>query len=522
MKTFLQKKSIVQKTIQVGCSTLMSRLLGIVREYLLVKYLGVGPVSDAFFTAFKIPNSLRKIFAEGALSSAFIPTFLQLIHKDQKEKADRLMSLSFIFFEGIVLILSIFAIWKAEFVLKAIAPGFSAEQITYAVPYLQIMMPFILFISSSALLAGALQSIHHFFIPAIAPILLNIVFIIGLLICIFYQLAVHYFCLFVLLAGALQFVLHLAMYIKLHFSFKMINRDSWQTFKTILRKFIPCTIAMSVMEISLFIDTSFASYLPAGSISLIHYANRFVGIPLGVFAVALSTILLPHFSRITTYAPKRLSFYILESAKLVLWVTTPITLMMGFLGNKIFATLFLSEKFTMAHVQQAHMILIAFLVGLFFFSLNKIIVNVYYARHNTLTPTIIALIVTMMNITLNVFFMRWWKATGLALATSLTVGCLQTILLLIFIPILFKFKIYTASFMRFAFYYSIQLTSVSICIALLYLLSIVIIHTMPLYMAHFLLFGLGFWLWVIPLGAFYMLMLFYTRTIFNIRLHFLE
>ena len=250
-----------------------------------------------------------------------------------------LMSLAFLLFEGSLLIVCGLTMIFAPTVITLIAPGFSEQQIMLTVPLLRILMPFIFFISSSALLAGALQAVGNFFVPAFGPILLNIVFIIGLLICWFFHWPVEYFCFFILFGGLLQFMQHLIAYFKLNFSFGIVTKHTWKSFNHILAKFSMVLLSMSVMEISLFIDTSFASYLPAGSISLIYYANRFMGIPLGVFAAAFSTILLPHFSRISTYAPKRLNFYLLESAKLVFWVTIPCTAALIFFSDKIFMTL---------------------------------------------------------------------------------------------------------------------------------------------------------------------------------------
>src|SRR5258708_10735980 len=163
----LSQKTILKKTIQVGSSTLLSRFFGIVREILMVRYLGAGGLSDAFLTAYKFPNSLRKIFAEGALSAAFIPTVVQTLKHGDKNAIAGLMSLAFLVFEGTVLALCALIMKHAEQVIGFIAPGFSEQQIIQTIPMVHILMPFIFFISSSALLAGALQAVGHFFIPAI-------------------------------------------------------------------------------------------------------------------------------------------------------------------------------------------------------------------------------------------------------------------------------------------------------------------------------------------------------------------
>jgi len=550
MSNVLHKKSILKKTIEVGGFTLMSRFLGIIREVLTVKYFGAGAMSDAFFTAYKIPNSLRKIFAEGALSAAFIPTLVNVIQKD-KRQVNSLMTLSFLVFQGFLLSICCFVFFKTELVLRLIVPGWFVggevacqfalpfigkgcvlpaawfglgqpiAQVAAAASFLKILIAFIVFISSSALLAGALQAVNHFLIPAIAPVLLNIVFITGLIVCYVKNLSPEYLCYFILLGGLLQFCAHLGVYFYYSFSFASIDRAAWNNFKQVFKKFVPCLLSMSIMEISLFIDTSFASYLSKGSISLIYYANRFMGIPLGVFAVAFSTILLPHFSRVGSYAPKRLSFYLLESAKFVFWVTIPVTLIMGFFAEKIFLTIFLSKKFTMAQVVEAHTILIAFLAGLFFFSLNKILLNMYYALHNTRIPAIISFVATGLNVVMNAILIGRFQAMGLALATTIS-AMVQTILFVVLLNKKFKFKFYVWNFIGFVGRYVFQLMVILPPCWLLYYIVEIYIKQLPDTFSHFLIAGLGFWLWVGPICGLAFLLLFFLRNLFKVRLYFLD
>lgn len=521
MSATLHKKSILKKTFQVGSSTLLSRVFGVIREALMVRFLGAGAVADAFFTAWKIPNSLRKMFAEGALSASFIPTLVRVVRQDKKQ-ASSLVSLGFLVFEGLLLVLCAFAMWKAHWVLKIIVPGFSAEQIAYTIPMLRILMPFILFMSSSALLACALQSVGHFFVPAFAQVLLNIVFILALIICMQFGLSVDWFCVLILFAGLVQFIAHLYTYFTLHFTFAPINSETRTHFKSVLLKFFPVFFSMSVMEINLFIDTSFASYLPAGSVSLLSYANRFMGIPLGVFAVAFSTILLPHFARVGSYAPKRLSYYLLETTKFVFWVTVPATIVMVFFAEKIFHTIFLSDKFNLAQVYEAQLILIAFLIGLFFFSLNKILLNLYYALHVTWVPTIISIVATVLNFILNYVLMAKYQATGLALATTISSGLVQTILFVGFLYCKYDFKFYTSDFFKFFIRYIAQLTLILSIFYFIYRMIENYIATLSSAFAQFLLFGLGFWFWVGPLCGICLAAIYFSRTLFGVQLYFLN
>ena len=321
MTKSLSRKSIFNKTFQVGGNTLLSRILGLVRERLLMRFLGWEAASDAFSAAFLIPNSLRKMFAEGALTAAFVPTFVSVFRNDGKQEANRLTTLSAIFFEGIVLVLCVFAMWKPHAVLTLFYPGYAHDtRLELAVPSLRILMPFIFFISSSSLLAGALQSVHHFFVPSFASVVLNIFFIGGLFGCLWMGYShdqVGYLCWAIMAGGAAQFFMHIFMYRKLGFGFSWPTKQSYKAFYHVLKKFLPCFFSMSVMEINLIVDNMFASYQHVGTVTLIKYTFRLMGIPAGVFSTAFSTILLPHFSRVAMYAPRRLGFYLLEAAKFI-------------------------------------------------------------------------------------------------------------------------------------------------------------------------------------------------------------
>lgn len=526
MSELLQKKSILQKTFQVGGNTLMSRFLGLAREILLMRFLGIGVAADAFTTAFLIPNSLRKIFAEGALTAAFVPTFVTLFHKGGKEKANELMALAFLVFEGLVLGLCILVAWKTEATIALLVPGFSPEQVAATIPCLRILMPFIFFISSSSLLAGALQSVNHFFIPAFSPVLLNIFFIGGILACLSYGLPVEYLCYAILAGGAVQFVAHVIDYVRLGFSFKRAERDTLLSFGHILIKFMLCFASMSVMELSLIIDQRFASYLHVGSVTLIKYASRFMGIPLGVFAVAFSTILLPHFTRVHLTDPKRLHFYLLESMKFVFWVTIPASLILGYLAEDIFVTLFVSSssKFPAALVPEAGMLLMTFLMGLFFFSSNKILFNLYYSFHDTTLPTVIAIIATAVNVLCNYLLVGSLGTIGLAVGTCAS-GATQMVLALFFLKNRHAFVLYWKEFCAFMTRYCLQLAAVLAPLYGLYygahMLMMDLCSLSPK-MAFFFLKSFGFWVWVSPLIILAFAVLYFTRRIFAVQLYFLD
>lgn len=549
----VSSKQILKKTVHVASSTLASRLLGLVREMLMVRFLGAGILADAFFTAFKIPNSLRKIFAEGALSAALVPTLVS-VHKQEGPRAvSSCVSLVFLLFQGILTGVCIGIFVYADTVIRIVAPGWfitasvtshaapgiwstvlsylfpalffegaTPEVAVYAARYLKVLIAFIICLSSSSVLTGALQAVRHFFVSAIAPIILNISFIVGLLVCLWAHWSVERLCLFILAGGVIQFLMHVVMYLRLGFTFTSLHGASWRFLRQILVKFLPLLLSMSIMEVNLFIGTSMATYCAPGSIACLYYANRFMGIPLGVFATAFSTILLPYIAYIHTSA-QRLSFFLLEASKLVAWVTLPATVVMSFLSHKIFLTLFLSDKFTHAHVEQSAYILIAFLSGLFIFSVNKIVQNFFYTLPNTAY--------SLSGVSLATIFCYYFLSrllvprigvVGLAYAMVGAYG-IKTVILLGLLHTVYGLTVYLQPFCRFLLRVAQQtLISSVFFLSIHYGISAVIILGFTSHTAYFLQHGLGFWLWVGPLCVLYGWSLYKTRNFYGIKIYFVS
>lgn len=547
----ITKKTLFYKVAQVSSSTLLSRILGLLREVLMARYLGAGIFSDAFVTAFKIPNSLRKIFAEGALSAAMIPTFVEVMKREGKQQLNSLMTLSFLIVQSVLIALCALIYFKTDILMRFIVPGWykldpaflsegqsldsftskacalfssciPAPQVAYAISYLHILIVLIIFLSCSALFAAALQAVHHFFVPAFSPVLLNGAFIAGILVCMHYGLPVEYLCFFIVCGGLIQVILHYVMYKKYGFGFGPITKEARERFKQIVIKFLPCLISMSVMEINLFIDTSIASFLPKGSTTLIYYADRFMGIPLGVFAIAFSTIMFPYFSRIKTYAPQRLQFFLFEAVKIILWIMIPIALVMGFFSYKIYYTLFLSDKFTLAQVVEASWILRAFLVGLCFASCNKILLNLYYALHETIVPLYVCVVASVTNFFLSYYvFMPYFGATGIALATTISYA-VQTVIYLFFLKYKFGFSFFIPAFFEFLLRYCASLIAAIIPALLVYFGVMHLFAYAPVTISYYMFNTVLYWFWVGPIVLGMIILLYMLRKPFKVKSYFLE
>ncbi len=515
----LTKKAILKKTAQFGTLTFFSRIFGIIREMLVARILGVGAISDAFLTALKIPSFLRRIFAEGSLSAAFIPVFVRKVREKDEKQANGLMTLSFLFFEGIVLIMiALVAIYPRQ-VLYFAAPGFSQEQLKYAIPFLRILFPMIFFFSGSALLAGALNSVNHVFIPAFGPVVNNIIFIAFLFGALYFKFSVSTVCFGVLLSSLIVFLMHLYVYFKYNFKFGVITDKSYAALKSVLSKFIPSLLGVSIIEINLFIDTAIASFLNAGSLSMLHYAGRFMNMPIGIFAVSFATILLPHFSRCASYAPKRLNFHILETTKIITWLLLPATIFLIFVSEEIFTILMFGNVTSLENALIAKWLLILYSVGIVFYALNKILVNVFYAMHDTVSPTIALVIATFINFGLNVVGMIYFGVFGIAASTTIS-GIALTLFYFYFLYRKYRFKFYFANYFNFLIKYGLQISSVFIFSSILYKTFFYLLKYTKYY--DFFRNAQGFWIITMSIALAAFVILYKTKKLFGIKIYYLS
>lgn len=509
---------MIKKMLMLSSSTLTSRLLGFIRDMACITYLGVGATADAFWTAFRLPNSLRKVFAEGALSAALVPTLVRVVKQEGCARASHIVTPFFIAIELAVLALCALVAWQASPVLCFVAPGFSQEQIMIAVPLLRILIFFIFFISSSAIFAGALAAVNSFSAPALGQVLFNTIAIGAALGCWYFALPVTALAVFFVCGGAVQLFLHAYSYWRRGFVFSCPTIP-WSLVHEISRKFFPCLLSVGVVELHLFIDAQFASYLPVGSISLLFYASSFMRLPLGVLVVPFCTILLSKLSTVATYAPKRLSYYLFESVKLTLWALMPVIGVMIFFSRDIFYTLYAGPNFSYEQVLQAQLLLIIMLLGLIFFSINKIMLNIFYALHETWVPTVITAVATILNTLLNYILMSYWGVYGIAAATTLA-AAVQTMICYLVLKQRYHFVFYSNRLARFAF----RLMCVIVLFAALFFLLLYGMQAIVMRTAwsRFLTESFGLWLWVGPLVLLLALFFFLTRNLFGLKLHFLD
>ncbi len=410
----------------VGAATLLSRIFGFVRDLVMAWFFGAGLVADAFFVAFRIPNLLRRLFAEGSLTISFIPVFGECLHKQGREEAFRLARSAWWLLTIILLVVTVLGILVAPVIVRIVAPGFldSSAKFDLTVLLTRIMFPYIFFIGIVALSMGILNALGHFAAPALAPVLLNIAMI-GSMLLISPHLAKPSvgLAMGVIIGGALQLSLQIPVLIRKGFSPFVLGPLYHSGIRRIGLLMTPAVFGAAVYQINILIGTLLASLLPEGSVSYLYYADRLVQFPLGVFAIALATAVLPSLSRQAAAKDMeglRESFS--HALRLVFFITIPAMTGLIVLREPIVGLLFQRGAFDPATTRLTAEALLYYALGLWAFSGVRIVVSAFYALQDTKTPVVVAVISLVVNIVLSILLMGPMRHGGLALATSLASG----------------------------------------------------------------------------------------------------
>ncbi len=424
--------NLLKTLATVSSMTLLSRILGFVRDFVIARTFGAGILTDAFFVAFKLPNLLRRLFAEGAFSQAFVPVLGEYRNRrsrdETKQLVDRVASLLFL----VVLAVTLLGMAAAPWLVYLSAPGFSddPEKFALTVTLTRLTFPYILFMSLVALAGGLLNTWSRFAVPAFTPVLLNVSFILMAL------FAAPHFAPPVIALGWAVFLggaLQLAFQIPSLRRIGMLPRFSInlqdEGVRRIFRLMAPAVLGVSVAQISLLLNTIFASFLATGSVSWLYYADRLMEFPAGLLGAALGTVLLPSLSR--CHAEQRYDEYsrLLDwGLRLTFLLAAPAALALAILAVPLITTLFYHGAFTASDVFQTRAALVAYSLGLLGLILVKVLAPGFYARQNIRTPVKIALLTLVVTQGLNLLLIGWLKHAGLALAIGLA-ACLNATLL---------------------------------------------------------------------------------------------
>ncbi len=415
--------NLLKSLVTVSGMTMISRILGFVRDAVIARAFGAGLYTDAFFVAFRLPNLLRRVFAEGAFSQAFVPILSE--YKTRRGQQDTKLLVDHV---SALLTLALFAVTvvgvlAAPAIIYVTAPGFAnvPEKFDVTVALLRVTFPYILFISLASLAGAILNSYGRFAVPAFTPTLLNVAFIVfALWLAPYFDPPVMALAWAVFAGGLLQLAFQLPHLAKLGLlpRPRLETRDPgvWR----ILKLMGPAIFGVSIGQISLLINTIFASFLVTGSVSWLYYADRLMEFPTGVLGVALGTILLPSLSR--SHAEESAEEYsrLLDwGLRLTLLLALPSALALAILAVPLIATLFHHGEFGAHDVRMSSQALIAYSVGLIGLILVKVLAPGFYARQNIKTPVKIGLVTLALTQLMNLAFIYPLRHAGLALAIGL-------------------------------------------------------------------------------------------------------
>ncbi len=424
--------NLLKALAAVSSMTLLSRILGFVRDTVVARAFGAGLATDAFFVAFKIPNLLRRLFAEGAFSQAFVPIFAE--YKNRRGEADARILVDNV--SGVLAlalaVVTLIGVAAAPLIVYVSAPGFTAtpEKFALTIDLLRITFPYILFISLVSLAGGILNTYSRFSVPALTPALLNLTFIgFALWAAPYFNPPIKALAWAVFCGGVLQLAFQIPFLLKIKMlpRFKLDLKDAGVS--RVIRQMGPAVFGVSIGQVSLLINTIFASFLVSGSVSWLYYADRLMEFPTGLLGVALGTILLPSLAK--HYSDQSAAEYskLLDwGLRLTLMLALPAAVALAVLAVPLIATLFHYGQFSQHDVFMTRNALVAYSVGLLGLILVKVLAPGFYARQNIRTPVRIAIIALVATQAMNFAFIGFLQHAGLALAIGLG-ACLNAGLL---------------------------------------------------------------------------------------------
>ncbi|MCX8086185.1 MAG: murein biosynthesis integral membrane protein MurJ [Rhodocyclaceae bacterium] len=424
--------NLLKTLATVSSLTLLSRILGFVRDFVIARAFGAGLATDAFFVAFRLPNLLRRLFAEGAFSQAFVPLLAEYRNRRSAEETRALVDRVATALCLAVLLVTLLGVIGAPLLIFISAPGFAAEPEKFAltVTLTRIVFPYILFMALVALAAGILNTWSRFALPAATPVLLNLSFIgMALFAAPYFDPPVLALAWAVFLGGLLQLAIQLPALKKIGMLPRFDFAPQDPGVRRVLKLMAPAVLGVSVAQVSLLINTIFASFLVSGSVSWLYYADRLMEFPAGLLGAALGTILLPSLSKAhASERPEEFSALLDWGLRLTFLLTLPAALALAILAVPLLATLFQHGAFTAEDVLQTRQALVAYSIGLIGLILVKVLAPGFYAQQNIKTPVKIALVTLAATQLMNLAFIVPLKHAGLALSIGLA-SCLNAFLL---------------------------------------------------------------------------------------------
>ena len=414
--------NLLSSTTVFGFYTLISRVLGYIRDILIAIFLGTSIYADAFFVAFRLPNTFRRLFAEGTFNAAFIPSYATEKLKGKKagkKFADEVFSLLLLFLIFLITVIEIFT----PFLVYLIAPGFyeDSEKFGLAIEFTRITFPFLLFVSLSSLLSGILNTNNKFAAAAAAPIVLNIVLILFLLLSFYFKKDIaKSLSIGVTLAGILQFLILLFFTKKFYFPSLIFILKFKEKIRKFFKKLLPSIFSSGITQINILVGTIIASF-QSGAVSYLYYADRVYQINLAIAGIAVGTVALPALSKsVKLKDHKSINLIQNRSIELSLLLSLPAAFGLLIASKQIVNCLFGYGSFDSVDVIYTSLALTFFSIGVPAFALIKVLSNFYFARDNTKIPFYISLISMILNILISVSFFKEYGFIIIPIATSIS------------------------------------------------------------------------------------------------------
>lgn len=440
--------SLLRSVATISGLTMTSRITGLIRDVLIASAFGAGPLTDAFWVAFRIPNLLRRLFAEGAFSQAFVPILGQTRAEGTLEIVRGLLDKVALVLTAVLMIVTLLGIVAAPWVVTAMASGMRAAskqaEFQAAIDMTRLMFPYIICMSLVAFASAVLNTWNRFAVPAFTPVLLNLS-VIGA--CLFmtawFHVPIYALAVGVMIGGILQLLVQWTALAQLgllpRYSFNL--RKAWAdpTVKYIMRQMLPAILGVSVAQVSLLINTNIATWLVSGSVTWLSFADRLMEFPTSLLGVALGTVLLPSLSAAHAKGDS-ISYNILLNwgLRLVVLLGVPAAIGMAMLASGLVATLFNYGAFNAYDVSQTKLAVTAYSVGLLGLLSVKILAPGFYAKQDIRTPVKIAIFVLVLTQVFNVIFVPIYAHAGLALS----IGLGATVNALCLLVMLYRRKIY--------------------------------------------------------------------------------
>jgi len=430
-----EKKHIVRAAGVLGGATILSRVMGMVRDMVVSRLFGAGFATDAFFAAFQIPNMLRRFFAEGALTSAFVPIFSECYTRQGEAEARTLANTCFTLLTIVMALVTIAGILLSPQIVQLMFPGFAAEpsKLELTVLLNRLMFPYIFFVSLVALCMGILNTLRHFFTPAISTVFLNVAMILcAAMLHSFFAVPIVSLAVGVLAGGLLQLLLQLPVLWRKGFPIRLRFDFSHPAVRRIALLMGPSVFGVGVYYLNLTVGNILASLLPQGSVSYLYYAQRLFEFPQGVITVSVAQAVLPSMSRQAAAGEiEALKDSLRFGLRLLLFITIPAMAGLVVCATPIFSLLFMGGAFDYAKAEQCGRALVQYSFGLSCVAMVRVLAPAFYALKDTRTPVVAAFGSFIVNLVASLLLMRTMQHAGLALASSISAGA--NMLLLFFL-----------------------------------------------------------------------------------------